>query len=69
MKPPKSKMAELSPNATGGGKFHAETAESAEFKMTELGPIPGDRDVKTVLPCNLPLPFRVIRLKGLSPCH
>ena len=46
MKPPKSKMAELSPNATGGGKFHAETAESAEFKMTELGPIPVDWEVK-----------------------
>ena len=43
--------------------------EDTKFKMTELGPIPGDRDVKTVLPCNLPLPFRVIRLKGLSPCH
>ena len=42
MKPPKSKMAELAPNATGGEKSHAETAESAEFKMTELGPIPVD---------------------------
>lgn len=46
MKPPKSRKAELSPNATGGGKSHAETAESAEFKMTELGPIPMDWEVK-----------------------
>ena len=46
MKPPKSKMAELAPNATGGGKSHAEAAESAEFKMTELGPIPVDWEVK-----------------------
>ncbi len=46
MKPPKSKMAELAPNATGGEKSHAETAESAEFKMTELGPIPVDWEVR-----------------------
>ena len=46
MKPPKSKMAELAHNATGGEKSHAETAESAEFKMTELGPIPVDWEVK-----------------------
>lgn len=46
MKPPKSKMAELAANATGGEKPHAETAESAEFKMTELGPIPVDWEVK-----------------------
>ena len=48
MKPPKSKMAELAPNATGGGKSHAETAESAEFKMTELGPIPMDWEVAEI---------------------
>ena len=46
MKPPKSRKAELGPNATGGEKSHAETAESAEFKMTELGPIPVDWEVK-----------------------
>lgn len=46
MKPPKSKMSELAHNATGGEKSHAETAESAEFKMTELGPIPVDWEVK-----------------------
>ena len=46
MKPPKSRKAELPPNAMGGGKSHAEAAESAEFKMTELGPIPVDWDVK-----------------------
>ena len=46
MKPPKSRKAELGSNATGGGKSHAETAESAEFKMTELGPIPVDWEVK-----------------------
>lgn len=46
MKPPKSKMAELAANASGGEKSHAETAESAEFKMTELGPIPVDWEVK-----------------------
>ena len=62
MKQPKSRNAELAPNAMGGGKSHAETAyppaggcprsgcpsrgESAEFKMTELGPIPEDWEVK-----------------------
>ena len=46
MKPPKSRKAELSPNAMGGEKSHAETAESAEFKMTELGSIPVDWEVK-----------------------
>ena len=46
MKPPKSRKAELAANATGGEKSHAETAESAEFKMTELGPIPKDWEVK-----------------------
>ncbi len=46
MKPPKSKMAELAHNATGGEKSHAETDKSAEFKMTELGPIPVDWEVK-----------------------
>ncbi len=46
MKPPESKMAELAPNATGGKKSRAEAAESAEFKMTELGPIPQDWEVK-----------------------
>lgn len=46
MKPPKSRKAELGPNASGGEKSHAETAESAEFKMTELGPIPKDWEVK-----------------------
>lgn len=51
MKPPKSKMAELAPNATGGEKSHAETAESAEFKMTELGPIPVDWEVKRINQC------------------
>ncbi|GEM_PF-220128 len=46
MKSPKSRKAELPPNAMGGGKSHAETAESAEFKMTELGSIPVDWEVK-----------------------
>lgn len=46
MKPPKSRKAELGSNATGGEKPHAETAESAEFKMTELGAIPNDWEVK-----------------------
>ena len=46
MKPLKSRKAELAPNATGGGKSHAEAAESAEFKMTELGLIPVDWEVK-----------------------
>ena len=46
MKPPKSRKAELAHNATGGEKPHAETAESAEFKMTEFGPIPVDWEVK-----------------------
>ena len=46
MKSPKSRKAELPPNAMGGGKSHAEAAESAEFKMTELGPIPVDWEVK-----------------------
>ena len=46
MKPPKSRKAELGSNATGGEKSHAETAESVEFKMTELGPIPNDWEVK-----------------------
>ena len=48
MKPPKSRKAELAPNAMGGGKSHAEAAESAEFKMTELGPIPVDWEVKEI---------------------
>lgn len=51
MKPPKSKMAELAANASGGEKPHAETAESAEFKMTELGPIPVDWEVKRLGEC------------------
>ena len=49
MKPRRSRKAELAPNAMGGGKSHAEAAEStkcAEFKMTELGPIPEDWEVK-----------------------
>ena len=46
MKSPKSRKAELPPNAMGGGKSHAEAAESAEFKMTELGSIPVDWEVK-----------------------
>ena len=46
MKLPKSRKVELAPNATGGERSHAETAESAEFKMTELGPIPVDWEVK-----------------------
>ncbi|MBR4614403.1 MAG: restriction endonuclease subunit S [Kiritimatiellae bacterium] len=46
MKPPESRKAELAPNATGGKKSRAEVAESAEFKMTELGPIPVDWEVK-----------------------
>ena len=46
MKPPESRKAELAPNATGGKKSRAEAAESAEFKMTELGPIPVDWEVK-----------------------
>lgn len=49
MKPRRSRKAELPPNAMGGGKSHAETAESAEnaeFKMTELGSIPVDWEVK-----------------------
>ena len=49
MKPPKSRKAELGSNATGGEKSHAETAESAEFKMTELGPIPVDWEVKRII--------------------
>ncbi|MBQ9430564.1 MAG: restriction endonuclease subunit S [Kiritimatiellae bacterium] len=48
MKPPKSRKAELGSNATGGEKPHAETAESAEFKMTELGPIPVDWEVAEI---------------------
>ncbi len=51
MKPPKSRKAELGSNATGGEKPHAETAESAEFKMTELGPIPVDWEVKRLGEC------------------
>ena len=51
MKPPKSRKAELGPNASGGEKSHAETAESAEFKMTELGPIPMDWEVKNIGQC------------------
>ena len=46
MKPPESRKAELAPNAMGGKKSRAEAAESAEFKMTELGPIPVDWEVK-----------------------
>lgn len=48
MKPPKSKMAELAPNATGGEKSHAEAqrGRGIEFKQTELGPIPVDWVVK-----------------------
>lgn len=49
MKTSKFKMAELAANATGGEKPHAETAESAEFKMTELGPIPVDWEVKRII--------------------
>lgn len=48
MKPPKSRKAELAANASGGEKSHAETAESAEFKMTELGPIPVDWEVAEI---------------------
>ncbi len=51
MKSPKSRKAELPPNAMGGGKSHAETAESAEFKMTELGLIPVDWEVKRLGEC------------------
>lgn len=51
MKPPESRKAELGSNATGGEKPHAETAESAEFKMTELGPIPVDWEVKRINQC------------------
>ena len=51
MKPPESRKAELGPNASGGEKSHAETAESAEFKMTELGPIPVDWEVKRLGEC------------------
>lgn len=51
MKPPKSRKAELGSNATGGEKPHAETAESAEFKMTELGPMPVDWGVKRLGDC------------------
>ena len=49
MKPRRSRKAELAPNTMSGEKSHAETAESAEcaeFKMTELGPIPEDWEVK-----------------------
>ena len=49
MKPRRSRKAELAPNTMSGGKSHAETAENAEcaeFKMTELGPIPEDWEVK-----------------------
>ena len=46
MKSPTSRKAELPPTAMGGGKSHAEAAESAEFKMTELGSIPVDWEVK-----------------------
>ena len=46
MKPRRSRKAELAPNAMSGRKSHAEAAESTEFKMTELGPIPKDWDVK-----------------------
>ena len=64
MKPRRSRKAELAPNAMSGEKSHAETAyppaggcprsgcpsrgESAEFKMTELGPIPEDWEVKKI---------------------
>ena len=51
MKTSEFKMAELAHNATGGEKPHAETAESAEFKMTELGPIPVDWEVKRFDEC------------------
>ncbi len=46
MKPPESRKAELGSNATGGEKPHA---EAAEFKMTELGPIPVDWEVKRII--------------------
>ena len=48
MKPPKSRKAELAPTAVNGEKSHAETAESAEFKMTELGLIPVDWEVAEI---------------------
>ena len=51
MKPPKSRKAELAHNAMGGGDSHAEAAESAELKMTELGPIPVDWEVKRFDEC------------------
>ena len=51
MKPRRSRKAELAPNAMSGEKAHAETAECAEFKMTELGPIPVDWDVKRIDQC------------------
>ena len=43
MNPPKSRKSELAANAVDGEKSHA---EAAEFKMTELGPIPVDWEVK-----------------------
>ena len=45
MKPPKSRKANPAPNAVEARKSRAEAAESAEFKMTELGPIPVDWEV------------------------
>ena len=51
MKPPKSRKAELAANASGGEKSNAETSEAAEFKMTELGSIPVDWEVKRIDQC------------------
>ena len=51
MKPPESRKAELAPNTMSGEKSHAETAARAEFKMTELGPIPVDWEVKRLGEC------------------